>query len=249
MWPYPNHSHLIAHRGGGILAPENTLAALRAGRLAGYRAVEFDVMLAADRVPILMHDEKFGRTIAGTGSVATTPSAQLLAMDAGSWFGPQFAGEPVALYRDAVRYCMQHAIWMNVEIKPARGFEAATGQIVAALTREWLGDDGQRAVLFSSFSAAALLAARDAAPGIARGLLVKKFPADWRDKLQDVLATSLHIDHTALKPDVARVVSEAGYGLLCYTVNSPARARQLMDWGVDAICTDRIDLIRAPLDA
>jgi glycerophosphoryl diester phosphodiesterase len=43
---------------------------------------------------------------------------------------------------------------------------------------------------------------------------------------------------------VAQAIRQSGSGLLCYTVNDPARARQLLDWGVDALCTDRIDLIR-----
>ena len=52
---YPHR--LIAHRGGGTLAPENTLAAIREGHARGFRAVEFDVMLAKQNVPVLMHDE------------------------------------------------------------------------------------------------------------------------------------------------------------------------------------------------
>jgi glycerophosphoryl diester phosphodiesterase len=41
----------------------------------------------------------------------------------------------------------------------------------------------------------------------------------------------------------ARAIREAGIGLFCYTVNEPERARELFGWGVNAICTDRIDLI------
>ena len=91
MWPFPR---VIAHRGGGTLAPENTIAGLRCGLEHGYRAAEFDIMLSADGVPVLMHDPAFGRTVPGIGNVSET-SAQLLAtMDAGSWFGPKFAGDP-----------------------------------------------------------------------------------------------------------------------------------------------------------
>ena len=64
-WPHPR---IIAHRGGGALAPENTLAGLRRARSLGFSAVEFDVMLAGDGVPVLMHDETLERTTDGRGA-------------------------------------------------------------------------------------------------------------------------------------------------------------------------------------
>jgi glycerophosphoryl diester phosphodiesterase len=54
---------------------------------------------------------------------------------------------------------------------------------------------------------------------------------------------ALHCDHRQLTATLAAQIKRAGFGLLCYTVNETARARQLLDWGVDALCTDRIDLI------
>jgi glycerophosphoryl diester phosphodiesterase len=42
---------------------------------------------------------------------------------------------------------------------------------------------------------------------------------------------------------LARAIKDAGYWLFCYTVNDPARGKQLLQWGVDAFCTDRIDLV------
>ena len=67
MWPYPK---VLAHRGGGGLAPENTLAGIRCGLEHGFHAVEFDVMLSSDGVPILMHDHRLGRTVAGRGDIS-----------------------------------------------------------------------------------------------------------------------------------------------------------------------------------
>src|SRR5512135_3726600 len=66
-WPYPR---ILAHRGGGTLAPENTIEAIDVGRAHGYRGVEFDVMLAADAVPVLIHDPTLERTTSGRGDVA-----------------------------------------------------------------------------------------------------------------------------------------------------------------------------------
>ena len=245
MWPYPK---IIAHRGGGTLAPENTLAAMRCGLSYGFRAVEFDVMLSRDSVPVLVHDPKLGRTVKGAGNVSDFTAAELTVMDAGNWFGAAFAGEPVPAYEQVYRFCSDNKLWMNVEIKPAPGFEQETGCVVAELTRRWLSADGCDAdpgarILFSSFSYAALAAAQAAAPEIPRGYLTDAIRADWRAQLDELGAVALHTNQKYLSAKQAKAVTAAGFGLFCYTVNDPARARKILSWGVDAFCTDRIDLI------
>jgi glycerophosphoryl diester phosphodiesterase len=243
MWPF---SRVIAHRGGGTLAPENTIAGLRCGLEHGYRAVEFDVMLSADGVPVLMHDPAFGRTVPGIGNVSETSAKLLATMDAGSWFGPQFAGEPVPSFAEVIAFCHQHGIWMNVEIKPSPGYAADTGRAAAAVLKQLLAEQGRQAMmpLFSSFSPEALMAARDIAPEIPRGLLIDRVPDDWPARLAQVGAMALHTNYKNLKEDQAKAIKDAGFGLFCYTVNDPDIAqRLLLDWDVDAFCTDRVDLI------
>lgn len=243
MWPYPR---TLAHRGGGTLAPENTLAALRCGLAYGYRAVEFDVMLASDGVPVVVHDPELGRTVAGSGHVNDYTAAQLGAMDAGAWFGPQFAGEGVPTLDAVVAYCKAQRIWMNIEIKPAPGVDVATGAAVARATRDYFAQEiaaGELLPLLSSFSIAALEAARQAAPELARGWLVEAIPADWERMAKELGVVAIHCDHQQLTPELAREVKAAGYGLFCYTVNTPERASELLAWGVDGFCTDRIDII------
>jgi glycerophosphoryl diester phosphodiesterase len=246
MWPYPK---IIAHRGGGIMAPENTLAGIRAGLARGFHAVEFDVMLAQDGVPILMHDPELGRTVAGSGLVCEYTARQLAAMDAGAWMADEFRGEPVPGLHEVLEFCLARRIWMNIEIKPAPGWEAETGRVTAEMVARLLArqiespQHGDMPLpLFSSFIPSALQAAREAAPDIPRGLLMERIPTDWRQALNQVGARALHANHKHLLPAQARAVKEAGYGLMCYTVNEAARARQLLGWGVDAFCTDRIDL-------
>lgn len=249
MWPYPK---IVAHRGGGTLAPENTVAGLRAGLAYGFKAVEFDVMLSKDGIGMVMHDPEFGRTVAGSGTVPTTLARDLAAMDAGSWHSAPFQGEPVPYYTRFIDYCREQGIWMNVEIKPADGFDAATGAWVARVTRDAYAAeiaaakvDGNVAQvpLLSSFSFAALAAARDAAPDVPRGYLLDRIPADWQAQAQELGAVAIHTNHQHLTPALAAAVKAAGYGLFCYTVNDPDRARAILLWGVDGFCTDKIDLI------
>ena len=242
-WPYPR---VIAHRGGGAFAPENTLAALRKGKAMGFTGVEFDVMLTGDGVPVLIHDETLERTTSGRGRVADTPYAVLAALDAGSWFSPAFAGERIPAYADAIKLCVELALWANVEIKPSGGFEADTGRIVSASSAE-LWRSAALPPLLSSFSLEALAAARDRAPDLPRGFLTESIAPDWQDALQRYRCVSMHCDWRRLTEAQARAVRDAGYALACYTVNETKVARRLFDWGVNAVFTDRLDLIAPDL--
>lgn len=243
-WPGPRR---IAHRGGGTLAPENTIAAMRAGLAHGYRAVEFDVMLTSDDVPVLMHDPDFGRTIAGRGRVATTSYFELAKRDAGAWFGAAFAGEAVPRYEDVVAYCTANGLWMNVEIKPSPGAEERTGRVIGEMTGRLFPHASKRAgwPLFASFSATALAAARVAAPHVPRGLLVEDVPADAIEQARALGCVSVHASHRALDPAAIARLHGAGLAVLAYTVNEIVRVAALEEAGIDAIVTDRIDLIAA----
>lgn len=252
-WPYPRY---VAHRGGGTLAPENTLVALETGWQHGYRAAEVDAALTRDEVPVLLHDATLERTTSGRGRLDQVRAADLAHLDAGSWLDARFAAARVPTLDAALETCRERGIWLNVEIKPVPGHEARTGECVAqAVARFWSqlpqparhGAQATALPVLSSFSLEALAAARAAAPGLRLGVLFTRVPADWPEVLRRMGAFSLHCDHRHLDARLARAIGDAGYGLLCYTVNDPERARELLDWGVDAICTDRIDRI-APGD-
>lgn len=254
IWPYPR---LVAHRGGGILAPENTLLAIDTGWQLGYRAAEIDAALTRDEIPVLLHDDTLERTTNGRGRLDEVNADHVAGLDAGSWLDARFAAARVPTLDAALQRCSEQGIWLNVEIKPVPGHEVRTGELVArAVAQFWSrapfpGRHDSQATpppLLSSFSPDALVAARLAAPGLRLGVLFTEVPSDWQAVLRRLGAFSLHCDHHHLSAQLAHAIRAAGYGLLCYTVNDPARARELLDWGVDAICTDRIDLIKPDAD-
>jgi glycerophosphoryl diester phosphodiesterase len=238
-WTFPR---VLAHRGGGALAPENTLAGIRKAASMGFGAVEFDVMLSADAVPVLMHDETLERTTDGRGAVAAATYAELLRLDAGARFGAEYRRERIPSFEQAASLCIRLGLWANVEIKPAAGFERETGTATAGLARDlWRGN--APAPLLSSFHPAALEAAREAAPELKRGYLTDKIEPGWRRDAERLGCVSVNCNHEHLTAPLARAVCDAGFGLLCWTVNDPKIARELFSWGVDAIFTDRLDLI------
>jgi glycerophosphoryl diester phosphodiesterase len=231
------YPRIIAHRCGGALAPENTLAGLRLAARLGCGGVEFDAMLAADGVPVLMHDETLERTTSGSGRVAAMDSAGLARLDAGSRHHPGFAAEPVPTLVEALRLCAALGLWANVEIKPAAGQEAETGQAVARHAAAATGK-----VLLSSFSAVALRAAADAAVQLPRAMLFEAIPADWRERLMETGSRALHSSAGALTTEALQAVRDAGLPLACYTVNRRDEAERLFAVGVSAVFTDRPDL-------
>lgn len=240
-WRYPR---IVAHRGGGSLAPENTLAAIEVGARLGLKMIEFDAKLSADDVVFLLHDDTVERTSNGRGRAAKKAYAELAALDAGSWYDVRFAGARMPTLEQVHDRCAALGLAANVEIKPCRGRDAATGRLVAQEAgRLWQGDGTPP--LLSSFSFEALAAARDARPDLPRGLLFGSVPADWRAQTAALACLSLHADHRKLDERLVGQIKAAGLFILAYTVNEPQRARLLARWGVDAICTDRIDLMGA----
>jgi glycerophosphoryl diester phosphodiesterase len=235
-WPFPR---VLAHRGGGTLAPENTLAGLRAAAGYGFRGVEFDAKLTRDGVAVLMHDETLDRTTNGRGLVAQTDWTTLEHLDAGSWSDRRFGGETIPTLIAALRLCAELGLWPNVEIKACPGREAETGDAAArAVIRHWAGSTPP---LLSSFSPAALEAARGAAPRLPRGLLVDTVPDDWLEQVEALGCFSLHCAQRGVTNALQQ--AEGRIPILCYTVNRPKLVRELLACGVSAVVTDRIDLI------
>ncbi|WP_404300281.1 glycerophosphodiester phosphodiesterase [Alicycliphilus denitrificans] len=239
-WPYPRW---IAHRGAGRLAPENTLAAFRLGARHGYRMFECDVKLSSDGVLVLLHDATLERTTSGHGLAGAQPWRELAQLDAGGWHSRQYAGEPLPTLTNVARWCIANGYHLNIEIKPTPGTEPETGRAVAQLAAQlWQGQAA--APLLTSFKAAALAAAREAAPQLPRGLLVDKLAegdADMQTALQ-LACQAMVLNHGLW--DAALVAQVHGRGMRClsYTVNDAWAAERLIALRTDGIITDRVDL-------
>ncbi|MEP7154948.1 MAG: glycerophosphodiester phosphodiesterase [Betaproteobacteria bacterium] len=238
-WPYPT---LIAHRGGGIHAPENTLAAMKTGNLHSYTTVEFDVKLSADSVALLMHDSTLERTTNGHGLVAEKTMAELEKLDAGGWHSDAFRSEPVPRFSAVAKYLHGLGMMANVEIKPCPGREAETGCMVGALCTELWGDRLVKP-LISSFSVEALVGARETAPDLPMGLLVKAPGVQHLQTLEKLQCVSIHCDHQYINPELVRLFHGRDFRVMAYTVNEPERISKLLALGVDGIFTDQLELM------
>jgi glycerophosphoryl diester phosphodiesterase len=236
-WPYPR---LFAHRGGGIHAPENTLAAMRIGAQHGYRAVEFDVKLTKDHVPYLLHDDTFERTTNGSGLAKDSNLNYVLKLDAGSWHSAAFTNERVPLFDRVTEYLLREEMLANVEIKPCAGREAETGERVArACVKQWAGQSTP--ALLSSFSVEALRAARMVSEDLWLGLLVKQPSDDDEAIMSELGCVSYHFAHTYATKAIVDRTHSLNRRVMLYTVNDVDRARELFAMGVDGLFTDQLE--------
>ncbi len=240
----PPLAPITGHRGAKGHAPENTIAGLRKAVALGARWIEFDVKLTADNELVLFHDDTLNRTTDGKGRVKRMTLLEIRKLDAGRWFSSDFTGEPVPTLAEAMDYLAANGIGANVEVKACPGRETETGAATAqALAGRWFG--GPIPILISSFSADSLAAARHAAPQIPRGFLTLRFFRDWATRMRELECATFHVLDRRLTETRVRAVREAGYRVLAFTVNDPARARELLSWGVESIVTDYPDRISA----
>lgn len=243
----PFDQRWIAHRGGGDAAPENTLAAFEVGWRAGFRAFECDVRRSADGVLWLLHDDTLDRTTDARGPAAPWRWENLQLIDAGSWHSARFKGEPPAALDQVLAFAARHRVWLNLEIKPSPGDEAGTAEALVRAAASWHAAHRRvSAPLLSSFSLAALQAARAARDPLHAELPLALLAEDFDDALlaqaQALRAEAVHLDWRAVTPGVADAVHAAGLRLRVYTVNTAQTAAEMLAAGVDGLFTDRLDL-------
>lgn len=230
---------VIAHRGFSAEAPENTVAALLAGLDAGADAVEFDLHTAADGTPVLLHDETLRRTTNGLGRVTTHTAAELAALDAGSWFAPDFTGEPLPTLSAALDAVAQSDIRIYAEVKGVRHVDDLAG-IVGAVR-----DAGVQArTVYISMTWDYLRRLRETDPDALLGYVVEK--SRRADEAFSLAAGDpnaiLDFDARILlaEPAWSEKAARQGIPLACWTVDSPHDAEALLQVGVPRITTNRV---------
>ena len=213
---------IVGHRGAAGLAPENTLASFRRAAALGVDAVELDVHLVEGEL-VVIHDDAVDRTTNGRGKLADFTLADLRQLDVG--------GERIPLLQEVLE-ALPAEVGVNVELK-GKGTGAALGRRFPA----------KRDILTSSFDLNELAAFRAEQPDARCAPLFHRRQADMLDVAQAVDAWSIHIADRVADDAVVENIRAAGFRVLAYTVNDPARAERLAALGARGIFTDRPDIL------
>ena len=228
-----------AHRGCGQGPAENSLWAFEQALNAGFKAVELDVMLSADGVPMVHHDWQVGRCAQYAGVTAAPAFASLNFAELEQY---HVAGAPVPTLQAVAAFCIAHGLQANVELKATHPHNAwALGHAVAQ-TLLGLNNPAVGTWVYSSFYHASLLPFKALGLNWPLALLYETLPSHWVLHAQALGAAAVHLADASVNPVVVQRVQATGRAVRVYTVNNPERLHTLASWGVAGYFTDRLDL-------
>lgn len=229
---------IIAHRGDSARAPENTLIAFRQANEQGAKWVEFDVMLTADDVPIIFHDNTLSRTTNGKGLVAKTAYKTIAALDAGAWFSADYTGECVPSLLQTIELLASIQLNANIEIKPTSSHCAIKTVDISLnlLQTHWPQD--KEPPLISSFNQTCLDYAMRQFPHYPRGLLLSRWRNDACLLAKRYQCQTINLNYKYLNQQRVDEIKRHGLRLYAYTVNDPNTITYLEQLGVDGVFSD-----------
>jgi glycerophosphoryl diester phosphodiesterase len=244
---------VIAHRGYSQMAPENTLPAFRLALISGADLVELDYHHTRDNVPVVLHDATLDRTTdiqsrwnRTNVTVASLPAADLVELDAGSWFDPLFKDVRIPLLTEALDLIQTGSVTL-IERKAG---DAPT--LIELLRDRGLVDR----VVVQAFDWSFVQHCRELAPNLVLGALGPPSSRDGRqltdsekwlnaaylDEIEAVGA-ELVVWNRQVTPSSIAAAHRRGLRVWVYTINEPATAAVLVRLGVNGIITDNPALI------
>lgn len=250
----PAGPEVIAHRGGSLEAPENTLAAFRAARALGVDWIELDVRLSKDGVPVVIHDQTLGRT-AGTKDarpVGALTLEEIRRADVGAAFKPECAGERVPALADVLGLppgAVRIMIELKAEEPSAPGIlSEADGRLAETVVEAVRNGHAEHRVAFASFSPFLLRAAHRLLPqvpliaiagtedqvGAHFALGSPRYEPFYEALPLEILA----VDQKLATPALLADVRARGLKLWAWTAKTDEEIQRLRDLGVDGIITD-----------
>lgn len=233
-WPV---AKLIAHRGASRVAPENTIAALAKAHELGASWIEADVRLTLDGEAVIFHDAELGRCTNGRGPVRKTPYGVIAQLDAGSWFSPLYAGEKIPTLEEWLRFAAERGCGIILDLKGNwQDAKRLVDHVSVSLARCW--GSHLPPPIISSDSESCLKAAAALQLGWGLAYIMPREHRRWKKIADKLNCVAVHLDHEFISERWIQQLKKQGLHIAAYTVNDPARAEQLFNWGVDSIFTD-----------
>jgi glycerophosphoryl diester phosphodiesterase len=215
--------HVCGHRGYSLHYPENTVPAFQAAKAAGATSVEIDVVLTADGVPVILHDQTVDRTTDGYGFAADLTFEKIRSLDAGSGFDDRFAGTRIPSLEEALEWAKRQEMGIVLEIK-----EAERPELCADLVADLLNTTGTSdRVIVISFDHVVLKGLVERHKGLKTEAITHARHADIVAVLKSCGASSVSIELDMFRPEDGRTLHQAG---LANRVHIPRPEKLVESW-------------------
>lgn len=252
---------IIAHRGESGRAPENTFAAFRRAIEAGADGIEFDVQLARDKVPVVIHDSKLKRLGRCAGSVADYTSAELQTLDVGTWFNeknPQqshtgFSTETVPTLEQLLAFLSGYKGVLYLEMKCA---DAENGTLVEAVGERIRQSGLSRQIIVKSFNLEAVCQTRRLFPEVRTAALfapkiltILHKKKRLLKKAEECRTDEISIHYSLATGKFMQRARNREMPVTIWTADNPVWVRRALDLGINAIITNNPANLLARRDA
>ena len=218
---------VIGHRGAAGLEPENTLRSVRRAIELGVDRVEIDVRVSRDERLVIMHDETVDRTTNGHGYVSELTFDDLRSLDAGM-------GEKIPTLDEILKFTMGKAK-LEIELKVPEATEP-TIQLIEERNAE-------KDVIVISFIHELLERVHDLNPNIKTGALFFEVPKDILQRALKAHASSIHVYYRNVNSELVKEAHRSGLEVAVWNPNRIEEMREMIGLGVDAIGSDRPDIL------
>jgi glycerophosphoryl diester phosphodiesterase len=232
---------LIAHRGGSLEAPENTMAAFRHAIEIGMKYVELDVQLTRDGEMVVIHDETLDRTTDGSGAVQDYTLEELREFDAGIKFSEEFRGERIPTVREVMELCTLRGVGVVVEIKEPGINKGVEEKLAGLLGEMWMR--GAENIWCISFDHDAIRRMRELDASLPLGFLYEWNTPNFVSADEAVQAVCPYFASALANPEQVAEAHRLGKFVLVYTVNEAEHMRALVAAGIDGMVSDRPSLL------
>ncbi|MBD3287499.1 glycerophosphodiester phosphodiesterase [candidate division KSB1 bacterium] len=245
---------VIAHRGSSAEYPENTLAAFKAAVDVNADYIELDVHLSKDGEIVVLHDDTIDRTTDGTGFVSDYTVAELRGFDAGSWFDPKFKDEHIPTLLEAIEVVENTQTRLCVEIKEKEkkhypGLEKRLVEIIHQ--NDLIGH-----LVVTSYNKNVVKNLKELEPKVAIAYdpndgEYKEFQKQAAQCPVVILNTGANMacfNHKNLSDEIISECLYNGVPLWVWTVDDEGRMKELVTSGIEAIMTNKPDVLRHVVD-
>lgn len=240
---------ITAHRGASSLAPENTLASIKAALKLNPDRIEIDVQQTLDSVVVLMHDITLNRTTNGTGLIKEKTFKAISKLDAGSWFSSTFIGEKIPILEDAIQLT-KGKCQLIIEIKKGSDFYPNIEKNILNLI---VKHNAEKWVIIHSFDYAVLEKIHNLNSNIPIHKLffgkLKSLPYVISNKLEylDIekytFIKEYSINYVFANKETISYLKSKDKKINVWTVNDYKNINELMALGIDGIITDNPNVL------